>query len=141
MPDAGSGEDDRALRHGPGRVLVAVYAVFALSATARAAFQLVHQFHHAPLAYLLSAFSGVGYILATVGLSRASRLSRRLAVVAISIELLGVLVVGTLTVIDSGAFADTTVWSDYGSGYGYLPAVLPILALGWLRRVSRPVTT
>lgn len=138
MSDPGSGvEDDRALRHGPGRVLVAVYAVFALSATARAAFQIVHQFHHAPLAYLLSAFSGIVYILATVGLSRASRLSRRLALVAISIELLGVLVVGTLTVADSSAFADSTVWSDYGSGYGYVPLVLPVLGLLWLRRTGR----
>ncbi|MDT7585229.1 MAG: hypothetical protein QOE32_2779, partial [Pseudonocardiales bacterium] len=49
----------RATATGPGRVLIAVYAVFALSATARAGVQLATKFHEAPLAYLLSAFSGV----------------------------------------------------------------------------------
>lgn len=127
----------RALRHGPGRLLVAVYALFALSATARAAYQLLAQYHRAPLAYLLSAFSGVVYCVATVALARASSTSRRVAVLTIAIELIGVLAIGTLTVADSGAFRDSTVWSDYGSGYGYIPLILPVLGLAWLRR-NRP---
>ena len=45
--------------HGPGRVLVAVYAVFALAAGARAAVQLALQFDEAPLADLLSAFAAL----------------------------------------------------------------------------------
>lgn len=134
MPEA---TDTRALRHGPGRLLVAVYALFALSATARAGYQLVAQYHRAPTAYLLSAFSGVVYCVATVALARASPTSRRVAVLTVGIELLGVLAVGTLTVLDPGAFHDTTVWSDYGSGYGYVPLVLPVLGLLWLRR-NRP---
>jgi hypothetical protein len=40
-------------------VLVAVYAVFAVAATARAAVQIASRFGEAPVAYALSAFSAV----------------------------------------------------------------------------------
>lgn len=125
------------LRHGPGRLLIAVYGIFAIAATSRAAFQLGHQFSRAPLAYVLSAFSGVVYIVATVALARSSRGSGRVALVAISVELAGVLAVGTVSVLDRSAFPDASVWSDYGSGYGFVPLVLPVLGLLWLRR-ARP---
>jgi hypothetical protein len=114
-------------------VLVAVYAVFALAAGARAAVQLAVQFDEAPLAYLLSALAAVVYIAATLGLARGGRGGRRTAVVACSIELAGVLVVGTLSLIDADAFPDDTVWSGYGQGYGFIPLVLPVLGLLWLR--------
>jgi hypothetical protein len=133
----GGAVDGRALRHGPGRLLVAVYAVFALSATARAGYQLIAQFHRAPLAYLLSAFSGVVYCVATVALARASQASRRVALLTIGIELVGVLTIGTFTLADRSAFHDSTVWTYYGSGYGFVPLVLPLLGLAWLRR-NRP---
>ena len=29
------------------------------------------------------------------------------------------------------------MWSDYGIGYGFVPAVLPIAGLIWLRRQKR----
>jgi hypothetical protein len=122
---------------GPGRALVAVYGLFALSATARAAVQLATQFSEAPLAYLLSAVAGVIYLVATVTLARGDRTSRRVATVAIVLELVGVLVVGTLTVVDGAAFPRATVWSDYGIGYGFVPLVLPVLGLLWLRH-TRP---
>jgi hypothetical protein len=118
---------------GPGRVLVAVYGVFALAAGARAAVQLALQFDEAPLAYLLSALAAVVYIAATVGLARGGRGGRRTAVVACSIELAGVLVVGTLSLVDAQAFPEDTVWSGYGQGYGFIPLVLPVLGLLWLR--------
>ena len=119
--------------HGPGRVLVAVYAVFALAAGARAAVQLALQFDEAPLAYLLSALAAVVYVAATVGLARGGRAGRRTAVIACSIELVGVLVVGTLSLVDRAAFPDDTVWSGYGQGYGFIPLALPVLGLLWLR--------
>jgi hypothetical protein len=122
---------------GPGRVLIAVYAVFALSATARAAVQLATRFHQAPLAYLLSAFSGVVYILATVGLARTGQRARRLAWTAVLIELAGVLVVGALSLADPVAFPQATVWSGFGAGYGWVPLVLPVLGLLWLFRTGR----
>jgi hypothetical protein len=129
---------DRPTATGPGRVLIAVYAVFALSATARAGVQLATKFHEAPLAYLLSALAGVVYILATVGLARTGAGARRLAWAAVSFELTGVLVVGTLSLLDRAAFPQSTVWSDYGSGYGWVPLVLPVIGMLWLRRTGRP---
>jgi hypothetical protein len=45
--------------------------------------------------------------------------------------------VGTASVIDRAAFPDATVWSGYGQGYGFVPLVLPVLGLLWLRRTGR----
>ena len=118
---------------GPGRVLVAVYGIFALAAGARAAVQLSTRFDEAPLAYLLSALAAVVYVVATAGLARGGRTGRRTALVAITIELIGVLVVGTLSLADPAAFPDETVWSAYGRGYFFVPLVLPVLGL-WLLR-------
>jgi len=122
---------------GPGRVLVAVYGIFALAATARAVVQLATKFAEAPLAYLLSALAGVVYIVATLTLARGTSTSRRVALVAIVVELVGVLTVGTLSLADAAAFPRATVWSSYGIGYGFVPLVLPFLGLAWLWR-TRP---
>jgi cytochrome bd-type quinol oxidase subunit 2 len=116
---------------GPGRVLVAVYGVFALAAGARAAVQLSTRFAEAPVAYLLSALAAAVYVVATVALARGGR---RTALVAITVELVGVLVVGTLSLLDPAAFPDETVWSAYGRGYLFIPLVLPVAGLLWLRR-------
>lgn len=118
---------------GAGRALVAVYAVFAVAAGARSAVQLATRFEAAPLAYLLSALAAAVYLLATVALARSSR---RLAFTACSVELAGVLTVGTASLLAPAAFPDATVWSDYGVGYGFLPLVLPVLGLLWLRRTG-----
>lgn len=130
-------EPARATSSGPGRVLIAVYAVFALSATARAGVQIAGRFDEAPVAYLLSALAGVVYILATVGLAGAGPGARRLAWAAVVFELVGVLVVGAVTVVAAGDFPDDTVWSGFGRGYGFVPLILPILGLWWLRH-TRP---
>ncbi|MEJ5867929.1 hypothetical protein WDV85_09285 [Pseudokineococcus sp. 5B2Z-1] len=122
-----------ALRSGPGRLLVAVYAVFALSASARALVQIATDFSAAPLAYLLSALAAAVYVVATVALVRSSERSRRVALVSVTVELVGVLTVGLLSVEDPVAFPDATVWSGFGAGYGYVPLVLPVLGLWWLR--------
>lgn len=138
-PAAGSAESTPVVESGSGprRVLVALYAVFALAATARAAVQLGTQFHEAPLAYLLSLFSGLVYIAATVGLVSRRPWSRALAWTACSVELAGVLIVGILSIADSEAFPKDTVWSRFGSGYGYVPLILPILGL-WYLHSTRP---
>jgi hypothetical protein len=122
---------------GPGRLLVAVYGLFALSASARAGVQIATRFSHAPVAYLLSAFAGLVYILATVTLSIGSPTARRIAVLSCSVELVGVLAVGTWSLADPASFPDATVWSGYGSGYGFVPLVLPVFGLLWLRRWAR----
>ncbi|MGY1770190.1 hypothetical protein [Blastococcus sp. SYSU D00813] len=121
---------------GLGRVLVAVYGVFALAAGARAAVQLATRFSEAPLAYLLSALAALVYVVATVGLARGGRGGRRTALVACAVELTGVLVVGVLSLADRAAFPDETVWSGFGQGYGYVPLVLPVLGLLYLRSAA-----
>ncbi|RKS69102.1 hypothetical protein BZB76_6241 [Actinomadura pelletieri DSM 43383] len=139
--DAGTrtgGASRRGTAGGPGRLLVAVYAVFALAAGARAGVQIATRFSDAPLAYSLSAFAAAVYVLATVALARGGRTSFRVAVAACTTELVGVLVVGSLSVADPDAFPDETVWSGFGRGYGFVPLVLPVVGLLWLRRTARP---
>ncbi|MEV4381730.1 MULTISPECIES: hypothetical protein [Streptosporangium] len=120
-----------AIGSGPGRALVAVYGVFALAAGARAAVQIATRLQEAPLAYWLSAFAAAVYIVLTVALARGDR---TLALVACGIELAGVLIVGTLSMVYPEAFPRATVWSGYGSGYLFIPFVLPVLGLYWLLR-------
>jgi cytochrome bd-type quinol oxidase subunit 2 len=127
-------EERPAAAGGPGRVLVAVYGVFALAAGARAVVQLSTRFAEAPVAYLLSALAAAVYVVATVALARGGR---RTALVAITVELVGVLVVGTLSLLEPAAFPDETVWSAYGRGYLFIPLVLPVLGLLFLRRTAR----
>ncbi len=117
---------------GFGRALVAVYAVFALAATARSIYQLTSKASEAPVAYALSAVAGVVYVVATYALATDRR---ALAVATIGFELLGVLGVGVLTLVDAELFPDATVWSDFGAGYGFIPLVLPFVGLWWVRRV------
>jgi hypothetical protein len=119
--------------HGFGRVLVAIYAVFALAASARSVFQLATKAGDAPFAYSMSAFAGLVYVVATIALARSDR---GLALVTISIELVGVVVTGVLSLVDDSLFPDQTVWSGFGEGYGFVPLVLPVVGLWWLRRTS-----
>ncbi len=123
----GSGSDVAA---GPGRLLVAVYGVFAVAASSRAGLQLATEFSNAPVAYLLSALAAVVYVVATFALARSAR---RVALYACAFELAGVLVVGTASLLLPEAFPDQTVWSSYGLGYGLVPLVLPVLGLLRLR--------
>jgi hypothetical protein len=113
-----------------------VYAIFALAATSRAGVQIGTKFHEAPLAYSLSAFAAVVYLLATFALARGGERWWRVALVSCSVELLGVLTIGTLSIFDKAAFPDATVWSVYGEGYLFIPVVLPVIGLYWLRRTA-----
>ncbi|ACQ80132.1 putative integral membrane protein [Beutenbergia cavernae DSM 12333] len=128
--------DPRRRAYGAGRALIAVYGVFALSATARAGVQLVRDAAEAPLAYGLSAFSALVYVVATIALAHNGHRMRRVAWAAVVVELVGVLAVGTLSVVDPAAFPKDTVWSHFGQGYGFVPLVLPLLGLAWLWRSS-----
>ncbi|MGA8247260.1 MAG: hypothetical protein WB797_10175 [Nocardioides sp.] len=119
-------------RTGLGRVLVFVYGLFAVAATARALVQLGTDASKAPVAYSLSLFSGLVYIAATWALATDHR---RLAMATILVELSGVLVIGTLS--HPGDIDKASVWSDYGNGYGFVPLVLPFVGLWWLFRLGR----
>jgi cytochrome bd-type quinol oxidase subunit 2 len=125
------------VRESTGRqVLVACYAVFALAAGARSLVQLTTRFDEAPLAYVLSFVAAVIYLVATLALRRTSEAAHRVAFVALAIEAVGVIVVGTLSLVRPAWFPDQTVWSHYGIGYLFVPLVLPFVGLWWLRRHS-----
>lgn len=116
------------------QVLVAVYAVFAVSAAARSAVQLATGFGEAPLAYSLSAVAAAVYLVATVALRRTTPAAHRVAWAALAFEATGVVAVGTLSLVAPQWFPDQTVWSGYGVGYAFVPLVLPFVGLWWLRR-------
>ncbi|MEO3778797.1 hypothetical protein ABGB16_18480 [Micromonospora sp. B11E3] len=126
--------EPRTTNRGPGRLLIAVYILFAIAATSRAGLQIATKFDEAPVAYLLSAVAALIYIVAAVGLARAGHTGRRVALACCSVELVGVVAVGILSLADRELFPDETVWSGFGSGYGYIPLVLPVLGLVWLWR-------
>ena len=118
---------------GFGRLLVVIYAIFAIAATSRSVIQLTTRFDEAPVAYLLSALAAVVYIVATIALALGER-GTRVARAAITFELVGVLIVGALSLIESSWFPRATVWSSFGVGYLLIPLILPIVGLWWLRR-------
>lgn len=119
---------------GVGRVLIVVYAILALAATARSVYQIIRSFDEAPVAYSLSALAGVVYILATIALIKRGDVWYRVAWATIVFELVGVLAVGTLSVAVPALFAHASVWSYYGMGYVFIPLVLPVLGMLWLYR-------
>ena len=127
---------------GIGRLLIAAYAILALAATGRASYELIAKFDQAPLPYALSAFSALVYILATVALARSGDIWRRIAWIAVSIELAGVIMIGSASFLVPEFFCFQgvqvrTVWSYFGIAYGCVPLVLPVLGLLWLRRAPR----
>lgn len=130
-PSGGHGRED--LHSGPGRLLVTLYGVFTVGAASRSLYQLATRFGEAPLAYLLSAVAALVYAFITVALVRGGGAARRLARLACAAELAGVLTVGTWTLAGPSAFPDATVWSGYGAGYLFLPLILPVTGLLWLR--------
>jgi len=138
MNDAAAGRGVSARTTGPGRVILALYVVFVIGSTSRATAQILTRFEDAPLAYTLSAVAAAIYIVATVSLAVPGQRAWQVSVVAISIELMGVLAVGTWSVVQPERFADASVWSHYGQGYLFIPLVLPVLGLWWLARSREP---
>lgn len=121
---------------GFGRLLVAIYAVFAISAVARAGYQIVTKFEAAPLAYSLSALAAAVYVIATLALALRGRAWGVVAWVALGFEFIGVLLIGALSLISPELFNHPTVWSQFGAGYGFVPLVLPLVGIAWLLRVQ-----
>lgn len=112
-------------------ILVVVYSILGLAAAGRATVQILEKFDEAPVAYAVSALSAVLYVLIAVALWRRWE---TVALVGSSIELAGVLIVGTLGYVDADLWPDETVWTGYGSGYGWVPVLLPLVALYFLIR-------
>lgn len=119
---------------GPGMLLLWLYGVMVVGAVSRSAVQISTEFDKAPLAYSLSAVAGLVYGFITYSLVRGGETARRAALVCCAAELVGVLTVGTWTLVEPSAFPDATVWSDYGIGYLFIPVLLPLSAMYWLRK-------
>lgn len=111
--------------------LIVAYAILALAALGRSSYQISTKFADAPLAYSVSAVSAALYLLIAIALWKSAT---GLALVGSAIELAGVLTVGTLGYIESSWWPDETVWTGYGSAYGWVPLILPMLALWALLR-------
>ncbi|MEV3932340.1 MULTISPECIES: hypothetical protein [unclassified Streptomyces] len=122
------------LGSGPGRVLVWFYGVFTVAAASRSIVEMILDFGRAPLAYTLSAVAAVVYGFITYSLVRGGEKARRAALVCCAAELAGVLIVGTWTLVEPSAFPDSTVWSGFGMGYLFIPVILPVTGMLWLRR-------
>ena len=122
---------------GVGRLLILVYAVFAISSTARASFQVITKFEEAPVSYSLSLLSAVVYLLATVSLAKSGPAWKTIALASVIFELIGVLTIGVVSLLAPELFVEASIWSGFGSGYGYLPLVLPVLGLLWIRKTSQ----
>lgn len=119
-------------RHGPGRVILALYLIFVIGTVSRSAAQISTRWDQAPLAYGLSALAAAVYVVALVSLSLSGRRAWWVSTVALSVELLGVLVVGAWSYLTPQMFPDATVWSHFGQGYLFIPLVLPVVGLWWL---------
>ncbi|MEU5958034.1 hypothetical protein [Streptomyces sp. NPDC047525] len=122
---------------GPGILLVWLYGVMVVGAVSRSAVQISTDFHKAPLAYTLSALAGLVYGFITYSLVRGGEKARKAALVCCAAELVGVLAVGTWTLVEPSAFPDATVWSDFGMGYLFIPVILPLTAIFWLNKARR----
>lgn len=125
-------------RSGPHQVLLALYALFALAAGARSLVQLTTRYDEAPVAYWLSLAAAATYAFGWWAIRQASSGHTGFASVMLWIELAGVLTVGTVSLLVPDWFPDASVWSDYGIGYGFVPAALPVAGLVWLRRQRSP---
>ncbi|GIG55507.1 hypothetical protein [Demequina activiva] len=118
-----------------GRILLIVaYAVLGLAATGRSVVQISTRLSEAPLPYLLSGASAILYVLIAIALWRGWR---RVAIVGTTVELVGVIVVGALGYLAPDLWPDETVWTGFGSAYGWVPLALPVIALVVLVRGSR----
>lgn len=125
---------------GMHRLIVALYAVLSAAALGRSTYQILTKFDEAPLAYTLSGVAAVVYVVATIAVALSARGAlRSLALVTVSFELLGVLGIGVISVLEPSLFPDATVWSHFGAGYVFIPLILPVLGLWWLRQ-SRVVS-
>jgi hypothetical protein len=127
--------EQRSTGSGLGRVIVFVYGILAFAASGRASFELLSKFSEAPPPYALSVLAAAVYIVATWALATDRR---RVALVAVSFELVGVLSVGFASLVWTSTFPEASVWSDFGIGYGWVPLVLPMVGLWWILRGSRP---
>lgn len=125
------------MKRGAWVLVVVVYLVLTVAALGRSGFQIATKFSEAPLAYSLSVFSAVVYLVATIALIRGGRHWNVVGWVTLTIELVGVLAVGAVSLSEPELFPDDTVWSAFGRGYLFIPLVLPMVGMFYLYTSSR----
>ncbi len=130
------------MRRGAWILVVVVYLILTVAALGRSGFQIATKFDQAPLAYTLSAFSAVVYVVATIALIRGGRVWNVIGWVTLSIEFAGVISVGIVSLTYPALFPHDTVWSAFGRGYLFIPLILPVVGMFYLytrsRKVRRP---
>ncbi|GIW32688.1 hypothetical protein [Meiothermus sp.] len=115
-----------------GQILAVSYPLLALSAGVRSVYQLF--FKPGVTDYFpptLSAVAAAIYLVATVAFVIRKPWAWWVSVGALSFEMTGVLVVGTLSLVMPEVIG-RTVWHDFGIDYGFLPLIQPLLGLVWL---------
>lgn len=115
-----------------GVILAISYPVLAISTGFRAFYQLF--FKEGVANYIgpaLSAMAAVLYFIAAVGFAIREKWAWRVSVGALVIELVMVLLIGTLSILEPDVIGHTA-WRLYGIDYGFFPLVQPILGLLWL---------
>jgi hypothetical protein len=125
------------VKRGAWVLVVVVYLVLTVAALGRSGFQIATKFAEAPLAYSLSEFSAVVYLVATIALIRGGRAWNNVGWITLTIELVGVLAVGSVSLSEPGLFPHDTVWSAFGRGYLFVPLVLPAVGMFYLYTLSR----
>ncbi len=115
-----------------GVILAISYPVLAISTGFRALYQLFFKEGVTNyLAPLLTAVAALLYLIATVGFAVQEKWAWRVSVIALSLEMLLVLGVGTLSLIYPDLIG-RTVWRYYGIDYAFFPLIQPVLGLLWL---------
>lgn len=115
-----------------GQILAISYPLLALSAGARSVYQLF--FKPGVTDYFppsLSAIAAFIYLVATVAFVIRKPWAWWVSVGALSFEMAGVLLVGTLSLLMPEVIG-RTVWHEFGIDYGFLPLIQPVLGLVWL---------
>src|SRR5262245_5648814 len=131
--DTSAAVSRRAAR-GASDVLGFFYGLWAFSALGRSSWEYLFK-QNVPT-YVpahLSTFVGALYILIIVGLRKRSPRWWWITLGLLTVELAGVLIVGTLDVVWH-LFPYATVWSGYGIGYFFMPLVLPFVGLTYMLR-------
>ena len=115
-----------------GVILAISYPVLALSTGARAIYQLFFKEGVTNyLAPILSLVAALLYLIATVGFAVREKWAWRVSVTALTVEMIMVLLVGTLSLIISDTIG-RTAWRYFGIDYAFFPLIQPVLGLLWL---------